>query len=190
MTAATVFMATGIGGLDVPDAGPVFFTALGFHVAAGATAIVAGATAAFSVKRPGRHPRAGTVYLYGIATVFATATVMAAIRWRQDWHLFVIAAITFTLATLGWWARRRQPHRWMVWHGTAMAGSYIGLLTGFYVDNGPQLPVWDRLPHLAYWLLPAAIGIPLTWRALVHNGALSQRLPAASRIAVRPRRRS
>jgi len=183
-------LATNIGGLDVPDAGRLFFTALGVHVAAGATSVVSGAVAALARKRAGRHPRAGTVYLFGTAAVFATATVMASIRWRQDWHLFVIAAVTFTLATLGWWARQRRPQRWLLWHGTAMAGSYIALLTGFYVDNGPQLPVWDRLPHLTYWLLPAAIGIPLTWRALVGSGALSRRPPAASRNAARPRRRS
>jgi hypothetical protein len=47
-----------------------------------------------------------------------------------------------------------------------MGGSYIALLTGFYVDNGPFLPLWDRLPHLTYWLLPSLIGIPLIWLAL------------------------
>jgi hypothetical protein len=29
------------------------------------------------------------------------------------------------------------------------------LLTGFHVDNGRQLPLWDRLPHWTYWVLPA-----------------------------------
>ena len=58
-----------------------------------------------------------------------------------------------------------------------MAGSYIALFTGFYVDNGPQLPLWDRAPHLAYWLLPAAVGAPLTWRALLRNGAIGRRRP-------------
>ena len=47
-----------------------------------------------------------------------------------------------------------------------MGGSYIALLTGFYVDNGAQLPLWDRLPHWMYWVLPAAIGIPLISLAL------------------------
>ena len=47
-----------------------------------------------------------------------------------------------------------------------MGGSYIALLTGFYVDNGRFLPLWDRLPHIAYWLLPSLIGVPLIWRAL------------------------
>ena len=48
-------------------------------------------------------------------------------------------------------------------------GSYVALFTGFYVDNGAQLPLWDRLPPLAYWLLPAVVGAPITWRALVRN---------------------
>ena len=47
-----------------------------------------------------------------------------------------------------------------------MGGSYIALLTGFYVDNGPFLPLWDRLPHITYWLLPSLVGIPLIWLAL------------------------
>jgi hypothetical protein len=49
-------------------------------------------------------------------------------------------------------------------HG--MGGSYIALLTAVYVDNGPFLPLWNRLPHWTYWLLPAIIGMPLIWRPL------------------------
>jgi hypothetical protein len=164
-------LAIGIAGIHAPDAGPVFLAALALHIPAGLTAVAAGLLATTARKRPGRHPRAGTVYLYAITVVFATATVMAVVRWRHDRYLFAIAAAAFGLAAVGWWARRRRPRRWLVWHGAAMAGSYIALFTGFYVDNGPQLPVWDRLPHLLYWLLPAAVGAPLTWRALVRNGA-------------------
>ncbi len=168
-------LAVEIGGLEVPAAGPVFLTALAVHVAAGLTGVVAGGVAAAAAKRPGRHPAAGGVYLYAIGTVFATATVMAALRWRHDWHLFLIAAVAFGLALSGRWARRARPRRWLAWHGAAMAGSYVALLTGFYVDNGAQLPLWDRLPPVAYWLLPAAVGIPVTWRALRRNGALHGR---------------
>ena len=46
--------------------------------------------------------------------------------------------------------------------GTAVADAH----TDGNVDNGPQLPVWDRLPHVVYWLLPTAIGFPITVRAL------------------------
>ena len=177
-------LAIDVGGLHPPNAGPVFFTALGVHVVAGTTSVVAGLLATTARKRPGRHPHAGTVYLYGIATVFATATVMATLRWRQDWRLFAIATVAFGSAMVGWWARRRRPRRWMIWHGSSMAGSYVALLTGFYVDNGPQLPLWDRLPHLTYWLLPAAVGAPLTWRALrrrTPGTRFSSSLPEPSR---------
>ncbi|MEP6697304.1 MAG: hypothetical protein ABJA34_10545 [Pseudonocardiales bacterium] len=160
-------------GIVIPDEGPVFAVTIGVHIAAGLTAVAAGALAATARKRHGRHPRAGRVYLGALAVVFATATVLAAIRWRQDRQLFTIAAVAFALALTGWWLRRRRPARWLVWHGTSMSGSYVALLTGFYVDNGPHLPVWDRLPHLAYWLLPALVGIPLTWWALKRNGALT-----------------
>jgi hypothetical protein len=41
------------------------------------------------------------------------------------------------------------------------------MLTAFYVDNGPHLPLWDRLPTLAFWLLPAAIAAPVITRAIL-----------------------
>ncbi|MQA85655.1 MAG: DUF2306 domain-containing protein [Streptosporangiales bacterium] len=150
----------------------MFLAALAVHVTAGVTCVITGALAATAHKRPGRHPGAGTVYLYGLGVVFATATVMSVIRWSHNWHLFVIACVAFTLGVGGRLARRRKRRRWLARHGSAMAGSYIALLTGFYVDNGEQLPLWDRLPYLTYWLLPAAVGLPLTWWALVRNGAV------------------
>ena len=92
--------------MEIPNAGPLFFAALTVHVLAGMTCVVDGALAATARKRPGRHPKAGHVYLWGIGVVFATATVMAVIRWREDWHLFVIATGAFGLAMFSWRARR------------------------------------------------------------------------------------
>jgi hypothetical protein len=66
----------------------------------------------------------------------------------------------------GWRTRRRQRPGWPTRHAIGMGGSYIALLTGFYVDNGPFLPLWNRLPDLAFWLLPSAVGVPLIWSAL------------------------
>jgi hypothetical protein len=159
-------LAIEIFGLEIPDAGPVFLAALSFHVLAGLTCVVSGGLAASARKRPGRHPKAGHVYLWGIAVVFVTATVMSVIRWREDWHLFAIAIVAFGLAMSGWRARAHRRPGWPHRHGIAMGGSYIALLTGFYVDNGPQLPLWNRLPHWIYWVLPAAVGVPLIWWAL------------------------
>jgi len=158
--AATIF------GLPVPDAGPVFAAVLAVHITAALTAVASGALAATAHKRPGRHPRAGRVYLSALGAVFVTATVLAAIRWRHDAHLFAIAAVAFALGGYGYRARRRHRPGWPAHHAIGMGGSYIALLTGFYVDNGPALPLWKHLPHAAYWLLPAAVGVPLIWRAL------------------------
>jgi hypothetical protein len=44
--------------------------------------------------------------------------------------------------------------------------AYTAMLTAFYVDNGSHLPLWDRLPLLAFWLLPSAIAAPLIARAI------------------------
>jgi len=155
-----------IFGLPIPEAGPVFAVALAVHIAAGLTAVTAGALAATAIKRPGRHPKAGRAYLIALGFIFATATVMSAIRWREDAHLFAIACGAFGLGLYGWRARRRQRPGWPTRHAIGMGGSYIALLTGFYVDNGPFLPIWDRLPHVTYWLLPSLVGVPLIWRAL------------------------
>jgi len=47
-----------------------------------------------------------------------------------------------------------------------MSVSYIVVLTAFYVDNGPKLPLYDRLPTLTFWIVPSAIGLPLILHTL------------------------
>ena len=168
-------LGSDIFGLPIPDAGAVFTAALGVHVAAGLTAVVTGALAATARKRPGRHPKSGRVYVIALSLIFATATVMSVIRWHEDAHLFAIAAVASGLGWFGWRARRRQRPGWPTRHAIGMGGSYIALLTGFYVDNGPFLPLWDRLPHLTYWLLPSAVGVPLIWLALHRFRARNRR---------------
>ena len=65
--------------------GALFDVALRCHIAAGLTAVISGAVAMTAAKRPGRHPRAGTVYAAAIVAVFATATTMALLRLGRDW---------------------------------------------------------------------------------------------------------
>lgn len=161
-----------IAAVAIPEGGPVFRATLLVHILAGLTSAVSGAVAAAARKRAGRHPAVGTIYFWGLGAVFATATALASVRWSRDAHLFAIAAIAYTLAVCGRTVRRRRPRNWVVWHAAGMGGSYIALLTGFYVDNGARLPVWDRLPHLAFWVLPAAIGMPLILVGLARCGAL------------------
>jgi hypothetical protein len=160
--------AADLFGLPIPDSGPVFTAALAGHLTAGLTAVIAGALAAGARKRPGRHPRAGRVYLWALGGVVATAAAMAVIRWPHDAHLLAIAVTAALLGGYGYLARRRARRGWAARHAIGLGGSYIALLTGFYVDNGPRLPIWNRLPDLAFWFLPTMLGAPLI-RLAVHR---------------------
>lgn len=146
------------------------------------TTVISGALAAAAPKRRGRHTRAGTVYYWAITVVFATATAMTALRPPRDYYLFLLGALAFTLATAGRHDRRHpSASLWRRWPGhaphiLAMSGSYVVLLTAFYVDNGKNLPLWDRLP-VAYWILPALVAAPLTARSLHRHRQPRQAIP-------------
>jgi hypothetical protein len=159
--------AVRILGDQVGSTAPVFLAFLAVHVLAGLTAVVTGAVAALVRKGSPRHIRAGRWYYLAITVVFVTATVLAALRWRQDYYLFIIGAVAFTAATIGYQHRRR--HRpGDTGHIAGMGTAYVAMLTAFYVDNGPHLPLWDRLPAFMFWLLPSAIGAPIIARAIIH----------------------
>jgi hypothetical protein len=174
--------ASRILGTDVGSTAPVFLAFLAIHVIAGLTAVLTGAIAALARKGSARHIRAGRWFYRAITVVFATATILAAMRWRQDYHLFSIGAVAFTAATIGYQHRRR--HRpGDTGHITGMGAAYVAMLTAFYVDNGPHLPLWDRLPALAFWLLPSAIGAPIIARAVIlarHATKQTRKTPARS----------
>ena len=160
--------ASRILGDQVGSTAPVFLAFLALHVLAGLTAVLTGAIAALARKGSPRHIRAGRWFYRAITVVFATATALAAMRWRQDYDLFLIGAVAFTAATIGYQHRRR--HRpGDTGHIAGMGIGYTAMLTAFYVDNGPHLPLWDRLPVLAFWLLPAAIATPLIARAVIRG---------------------
>ncbi|MEU8797322.1 hypothetical protein [Spirillospora sp. NPDC048819] len=140
------------------------------HIAAGLTAVIAGATAALAPKRPGAHPRGGRTYLLALLVLVATATGIALAR-PHTAYLLVLGALALAAAGTGFAARRRRWRGWPRHHITSMAISYIAMLTGFYVDNGPRLPLWELLPPISFWFLPAAVGVPLLVRALRRHPA-------------------
>ena len=100
--------ASHILGTDVGSTAPVFLAFLAIHVIAGLTAVLAGAVAGLARKGSPRHIRAGRWFYRAITVVFATATILAAMRWRQDYHLFIVGAVAFTAATIGYQHRRRH----------------------------------------------------------------------------------
>ncbi len=151
-------------GIEIPDAGPVFLGAVALHIAAGVTAVFAGAAVMLMRKGTRRHRRVGWTYLTALIVVFLTMVVMVVIRWPLNIHLLVLGTASLTAALLGVLNRRR---RWAdSWHIAAMGSSYIAMLTAFYVDNGPQLPIWSLLPAWVFWVLPTAVGAPLIWWAV------------------------
>jgi hypothetical protein len=149
---------------------------LAVHVAGGLTCVVCITGAALSRKGERWHIRFGHTYLWALGVVTVTMLALGVMRWPRDNQLAALGVASAAAAWIGLsMARRTTPglrrHAW--W----MASSAVLLFTAFYVDNGPNLPVWKLLPHWAYWVIPALVGIPLTALAVHRNRA---RLPAHS----------
>lgn len=149
-------------GIPVANAGPVFFAALAVHVTAGLACVTCGAVGALSRKGGARHRRFGRIYLWGLGVVFASMAVLSVIRWRENAPLFVIGCLAFGVALAGYLMRYRRP----VVHIAGMGVSYVAVLSGFYLDNGPHLPFWEHLPAWSHSTLPIAVGVPLIVRAI------------------------
>lgn len=160
---------TVIGGIPLPSDAPLFLTVVAIHVAAGLIAVIAGVAAMLSRKRAGRHPQAGAIYYWALAIVFITMSVLALSRWSEDYQLFALGLSSFATATIGRTARRRLWPAWLRIHMTGMGTSYILLVTAFYVDNGPNLPLWRELPTVAFWILPTLIGAPILINVLFRH---------------------
>jgi uncharacterized membrane protein len=158
--------STVILGIEIPSTNPVFLAIIGIHIPLGLACVIVGAVAMLNPKGRGRHSKAGLIYYWCLGALFVTATLLAVMRWTENSHLFVIGALAFISAWLG---RNAVRKRWLYWtrmHITGMGLSYTLMLVAFYVDNGPQLPLWKDLPDFTYWLLPLAVGLPLIIRAL------------------------
>ncbi len=154
-------------GIPIPSTFPLFLTVVGFHVIVGLTCVITGAVAMLSRKGRGRHSAFGTVYFWCLGAVYASAATLCAVRWAENYHLFILGTLAFAAALLGRIALRRRWPAWPTLHIAGMGSSYVLLLTAFYVDNGKNLPLWKELPLIAYWLGPAAIGLPLIVYTLI-----------------------
>ena len=122
-----------------------------------------------SKKRRGRHPLFGEIYYWSLFVVFVSMSGLAGLRWEHDAHLFALGALSFGFATIGHAARRIRWDGWTSIHVLGMSMSYVVMLTAFYVDNGPHLPLWNRLPAIAFWVGPTLIGLPLIALSLTRH---------------------
>jgi len=168
-------------GIPIPSSSPFFLARVGVHVAAGLICVIAGLVAMLSSKRVGRHPSAGTVYYWSLVVVFGSMTLLSIVRWPHDIHLFIVGILSFAAGFIGRAARRQLWAGWPRIHMSGMGLSYILLLTAFYLDNGPNLPVWRHLSRLTYWLAPSLVGLPILLWALVRH-PLVRRTNGATRL--------
>jgi hypothetical protein len=105
-------------------------------------------------------------------------SALSFMRWAENYHLFILGALSFASAFFGRTAVQRRWHQWPRLHLTGMGAS-----TAFYVDNGKNLPLWRELPEIAFWFLPSTIGVPLILNTLVRHPlvlGLGRSLPPAN----------
>lgn len=160
---------TVVFGITIPSTSPIFLMVVGVHVLVGLVCVVTGVAAMLSEKRRGRHSAFGTVYFWCLAVVFVSASGLSIVRWKEDYHLFLIGAVAVASALFGRMAMKRRWPGWVHLHIGGMGASYILLLMAFYVDNGRSLPGWRELPTVAYWIAPAIVGIPIVLWALLRH---------------------
>lgn len=146
-----------------------FFLPLVVHVLAALTTGVTGVITFSRPKRRGRHPKWGVRYLWAYTVVFLTAIILSVQHWPTDAYLVVLATIGYGFALSGYGARRfrQKPmvrrilgKQWISAHIVGMIGSYVVLLTAFYVDNAHLIPGLKQLPTLTFWVLPSLIALP------------------------------
>jgi len=161
--------STSIAGIEIPSTDPIFLgVVIGIHIPLGLACVIAGAAAMLSKKRRGRHSTLGNIYYWCLVVLSVSATFLSVMRWAENYHLFILGALSLAAAWLGREAlRRRWSHHWVRLHVSGMGFSYILMLIAFYVDNGKQLPIWRDLPHFTYWLIPLVVGIPFLIRAVL-----------------------
>jgi glucan phosphoethanolaminetransferase (alkaline phosphatase superfamily) len=102
---------------------------------------------------------------------------LSLVRWTENYHLFFLGALSFIVATIARIALRQSWRSRLRVHLASMGLSYILMLTAFYVDNGKNLPLWRELPQWAFWVLPAAVGVPIIMYLMLRHSLMRQ--PAA-----------
>src|SRR5689334_13738320 len=99
-------------GFEIPSDSPFFLTVLSIHVLAGLTCVVAGVGAMLAKKQHGIHSKAGSIYYRVLWIAFITATIIAVLRWKEDYHLFILGLISFCSAVI---AKRAVKYKWQKW---------------------------------------------------------------------------
>lgn len=148
-------------GIPVPSTNRLFLAIVVVHIMFGLICVLAGLTAMLSEKGGKSHSLAGKTYFWGMLLAFVTIAVLSVMRWPHNIHLLTIGTFAFALTFTGRRLAQTRASGWTRLHTLCMGLSYILLLTGFYVDNGKNLPFWKQFPQPFFWVFPSIVGLPI-----------------------------
>lgn len=156
-------------GIPVPSTNKLFLAIVVVHIVFGLISVVAGLAAMLSVKGEKIHVLAGKTYFWCMVFGFITIVMLAVMRWPHNVHLLTVGTFAFACTYAGRRLAQTHVRNWTRLHTICMGLSYIFLLTGFYVDNGKNLPFWSQFPQLFFWIFPSAVGLPIIIFALLKH---------------------
>lgn len=165
---------TDLFGIPVPSTDGVFLTVVVIHIFISLICVISGLIAMLTEKGGTKHSFSGRVYLWAMLSALITVVMLSIMRWPHNIHLLIIGVLASASAYLGYRLTRTARKHWTMLHTVLMSSSYIFLLTGFYVDNGKNLPFWRLFPQWFFWIFPAMVGIPIMIRVLKRH-PLNQR---------------
>ena len=161
--------STDIFGIPVPSTDPTFLSFVVVHILISLVAVVSGLVAMLSDKGRRRHSTYGKVYFWSMLFSFCTVIILSVMRWPHNIHLLWIGILAIGSTMVGYWLAKNRMLNWTRYHTICMGASYILLMTGFYVDNGRNLPFWRLFPQWFFWVFPAVVGVPIIIYALRTN---------------------
>jgi hypothetical protein len=153
--------STDLFGIPVPSTDKLFLSIVVLHILISMLAVISGLVAMLCEKKAGRHSLIGKIYYFTMLSSFISVITLSILSWPHNTHLLIIGFLAFASAQAGRnLAQARKSKSWPRYHTTLMGLSYIFLLTGFYIDNGKNLPFWNMFPQIVFWIFPSIVGLP------------------------------
>lgn len=148
-------------GIPVPSTDKTFLVVVVIHILIALVCVISGLVAMLSDKNSKRHPTYGKIYFWAMLAALITITILSVMSWPHNIHLMLIGILAMIFSYTGRRMAKKKRSNWTRLHTICMGASYILLLTGFYIDNGKNLPFWRLFPQWFFWIFPAMIGIPI-----------------------------
>src|SRR5262245_41821888 len=117
---------TSVAGIEIPSTDPLFLAVVvGVHIPLGLVCVVVGVFAILSKKGRGRHSTLGTIYFWCLLALAMSATLLSAMRWSENYHLFALGICSFVAAWFGRNALHQRRPPWARLHITGMGLSFV-----------------------------------------------------------------